>query len=93
MPKQTSEETQAERISRLTQAVIGELSECTLQDALTVICGIGGHLVANMAQGQLSQVKRQSERLRDNMASAAYAKLTYNHEVACSVEETSSGEE
>lgn len=68
-------QTHDERITQLSVAVIRELSKCTLQDALTVICGIGGHLIANLSEGRLSECKRHGESLGKSMTGAAYAKL------------------
>ncbi len=70
-------ETQQQKITRLTNAVMEQLKGCSLQDALTVIGGTGGHLIARISNGQLAMCKQNSENLGKHMATAAYALLAH----------------
>lgn len=67
-------DSQAE-VKRITDTIMEGLGDCTLQDALTVICGIGGHLVASICEGRLGDAKLMAANVGLNMHKSALAKM------------------
>lgn len=65
-------------IARVTKAVLKELGRCNIEVALTVVCGVAGHLVAALVDGKLSGVSRHADSIGKNIKAAAYAKLMHN---------------
>lgn len=66
-----------EEIRRITNAIMEHLGECNLEAGLTVLCGIGGQLVAQLSKGNLSNVKTMSRDLAENICRAGYTKLIH----------------
>lgn len=67
-------------MERLTHTIMTDLHGADLESALTVLCGILGHLVATLAEGQLVMVSRHALSVGENVRRAAVAKLLYDDE-------------
>ncbi len=67
-----------DEVERITAKIMEGIGECDLESALTVVCGIAGHLVAAMCEGNLGKTKGYAESMAENIKAAAYAKLMHD---------------
>lgn len=67
-----------DEVTRITNAILEALGTCDLESALTVVCNIGGHLVAALADGQPSGIQRHGDSVAENIKKAAIAKLLHD---------------
>lgn len=71
---------QQDEVLRITNNIIEQLGECDLESALTVLCGLTGQIVAELSNGQPSEVKRHANSVAENIRKAAIAKLLHDNE-------------
>ncbi len=70
-----------DEVKRITDAIMKELGSCNLEAGLTVVCGIGGQLIARLSEGNLTTAKKMSTGLGENICHAAYAKLMHDQAI------------
>ena len=67
-----------EEVDRITNAIIQELGSVDMESALTVICNLAGQVVAALAEGQPSAVRRHCNNVAEHVKTAALIKLLHD---------------
>lgn len=75
---QEQEETREERLTRLTNEVIAEIGQCSVEEGLTVLCNLAGQLVAQLSAGKLNDVPKHAVNVGQNVQRVAMAKLIHD---------------
>lgn len=69
-----------DEVTRITNAVVEALGTCDIESALTVVCNLGGQLIAHLSGGQPSKVQAYGNSVAENMKKAAITKLFHDDE-------------
>lgn len=67
-----------DEVVRITNAVVDALGTADLESALTVVCNIGGQLVAALSDGKPSAIREHAKSLTENIMRAAIAKVLHD---------------
>ena len=69
----------SERVGQLTTGVMEVLKECSVEEALTIVTNVAGHLCAHLANGVPSAIQRHGNSISEAIKSAAVAKIIHDN--------------
>ena len=67
-----------DEVIRITNIIMEQIGDADVESALTVVCNLAGQLVASLAEGTPSGIKKHSDLLTENIRRAAIAKILYD---------------
>ncbi len=67
-----------DEVTRITNIIMEQIGETDVESALTVVCNLAGQLVASLAEGTPSGIKKHSDFLTENIRRAAITKILHD---------------